>query len=106
LDASNQVNAMQKSIKSIGAAAIAIMAAIAVTGPAGSGAGELADPLAALDPCPLPLPMQAYEAAALWAEGWQRDAIHTPSGLVLRTRVPLPPQVDTGFGCPITRTAS
>jgi hypothetical protein len=104
-DASNRVNDMQRTIKSIGAAAIRIMAAIAVTGPAGSGAAELADPLAvALDPCPLP--MQAHEAAALWVEGWQRDAIETRGGLVLQTRVALPPTADTGLGCPIARTTS
>jgi hypothetical protein len=97
---------MQKTIKSIGAAAM-LMTVIAVTGPAGSGAAELADPLAvALDPCPLPLPMQAYEAAALSIEGWQRDAIDTRSGFVLRARVSHPPEADTGFGCPIARTTS
>ena len=98
---------MQKTIKSIGTAAIRIMAAVVVTGPAGSGAAELAHPRAiALDPCPLPLPMQAHEAAALSAEGWQRDAIQTRAGLVLRARVALPPASDTGFGCPIARTMS
>jgi hypothetical protein len=98
---------MQKTVRSIGAAAMRIMAAAALTGPAGSGAAELTHPLAvALDPCPLPLPMQAYEAAALWAEGWQRDAVPARSGLVLRTRVFVPPAADTGYGCPIARTMS
>jgi hypothetical protein len=98
---------MQKTITSLGAAAIWIMTAIAVTAPAGSAAAELADPPAvALDPCPLPLPMQAHEAAALRAEGWQHDAVGTRSGLVLRARLPVPPAADTGFGCPIARTMS
>ena len=106
-DAANRENVMRKAIKTIGAAAILIMAATAVTGPAGGAAAESADPLAvALDPCPLPLPMQAHESVAFWVEGWQRDAIHPRSGLVLRARVAVPPAADTGFGCPIARTAS
>jgi len=61
---------MQKTIKSIGAAIISFMAAIAVTGPVGSGAAESADPLTVVvEPCPLPLPMRAHEVAALRAEG-------------------------------------
>jgi len=98
---------MQTTIGSIAAAAMRIMAAIAVTGPAGSGAAELAHPPAvAVDPCPLPLPMQAHEAAAFWAEGGPHDATHTRSGLVLRARVALPPVADTGFECPIARAMS
>ena len=97
---------MGKIIESIGAAVILIMTAIAVTSPAACDAAELAGPLAVtLDPCPLPLPMEAHDATALWSEDWQRDAVHARSGLVSRTRVPFPPAAaDTGFGCPITRT--
>ena len=96
---------MRKTIKSIGVAAMRITAAIAVIGPAGSAAAQLAHALSvAVDPCPLPLPMEAHEAAAFWAEGGPRDAIHTRSGLALPARVPLPPGADTGFGCPIART--
>ena len=105
LDASKRVSDMQKTTKSIVAAAVRIMAAMAATGPAASGAAELADPRAvALDPCPLPLPMQG--TVALWSEGWRRDAVQTRSGVVLRARVSRPPEADTGFGCPIAGTMS
>jgi len=98
---------MQKTIKFVATAGIWIVTAIGVTVPAGSGAAESADPIAvALEPCPLPFPMQPHQATLVWAEGWQRNTVHTRSGLVLQTRVPLPPAADTGFRCPIARTMS
>jgi hypothetical protein len=99
--------AKQKTGKSLGAALMRILAAIAVAGPAGSTAAAPLPPVtSALEPCPLPLPTDAIEPAALSAEDLVADALRLDDGLVLRARLARPPAANTGFGCPIERTIS
>jgi hypothetical protein len=94
-----------------GVAIVGISVVIAMASSVGSAAARLSSPATpigfALDPCPLPLPMDGPEQAASLVHPGAHSSdepARTSGDLVVRARVAPAPAADHGFGCPIEHT--